>query len=112
MDLESNVSHRHSKKNQGKDGRKYTSSRQHNYVQPGQKVPKHPPFGAFPLQMFGYPPMFSYPMMGGLPPATSMMMAATGGGGGINNLISNIKSLNIQMAAAIVNAEKMKRIND
>ena len=56
--------------------------------------------------------MFSYPMMGGLPPATSMMMAATGGGGGINNLISNIKSLNIQMAAAIVNAEKMKRIND
>lgn len=32
--------------------------------------------------------------------------------GGIHNLISNIKSLNIQMAAAIVNAEKMKKINE
>lgn len=32
--------------------------------------------------------------------------------GGIHNLISNIKSLNIQMAAAIVNAEKMKKLNE
>ena len=32
--------------------------------------------------------------------------------GGIHNMISNIKSLNIQMAAAIVNAEKMKKMNE
>jgi len=32
--------------------------------------------------------------------------------GGIHNLIGNIKSLNIQMAAAIVNAEKMKKLNE
>lgn len=55
--------------------------------------------------MFGYPPMVSYPMFNMAPP--NLMMS-----GGIHNLISNIKSLNIQMAAAIVNAEKMKKLQE
>ena len=58
-----------------------------------------------PPQIFSYPPMMSYPMFNMAPP--NLMMS-----GGIHNLISNIKSLNIQMAAAIVNAEKMKKLNE
>lgn len=55
--------------------------------------------------MFGYPAMYPFPMLGmGAP---NMMMS-----GGIHNLISNIKSLNLQMAAAIVQAEKMKKLNE
>jgi hypothetical protein len=33
-------------------------------------------------------------------------------GGGIHDLIGNIKSLNIQMAAAIVQAGKMKKLTE
>ena len=55
--------------------------------------------------VFGYPAMYPFPMFGmGAP---NMMMS-----GGIHNLISNIKSLNLQMAAAIVQAEKMKKLNE
>ena len=54
-----------------------------------------------------YPiPMFGMGGMSGMAGANMMMS------GGIHNLIGNIKSLNIQMAAAIVQAEKLKKVNE
>lgn len=61
-------------------------------MQPGQKPMRHFNVPGM-VPSYGYPPMI--PMFGmGTP---NFMMA-----GGIHNLIGNIKSLNIQMAAAIV----------
>lgn len=47
--------------------------------------------------------MLSFQMLGMTAP--NILMS-----GGINNLISNIKQLNMQMAAAIIQAEKISRM--
>lgn len=84
-EADSSVSQR---QHQGKD-----KKHKGNFVLPGQKPM---PISNFP-NVFGYPGMCPVPMLGLSAPNPMMT-------GGISHLIGNLKALNLQMAAAIVQA--------